>query len=72
MSRSVTVWDNAAPGSFFPSLESERIAQKVYRRRGHDKADASDCIERFCNPTHRLSTRAYRSPMDFERQVLLA
>ena len=41
MSRSGTVWDNAAMESFFSSLKTERIAGKLYRTRLEAKADAS-------------------------------
>ena len=72
MSRSGNVWDNAAMESFFSSLKTERIARKTYRTRNHAKADVFDYIERFYNPTRRHSTLGYLSPMDFERQALVA
>jgi putative transposase len=72
MSRSGNVWDNAAMGSFFSSLKTERIARKVYRTRNHAKAEVFDYIERFYNPTRRHSTLGYLSPMDFERRAAVA
>jgi putative transposase len=72
MSRSGNVWDNAAMESFFSSLKTERTARKTYRTRDQAKADVFDYIERFYNPRRRHSTLGYLSPMEFEKQVLLA
>ena len=72
MSRSGNVWDNAAMESFFSSLKTERIARKIYRTRNHARAEVFDYIERFYNPTRRHSTLGYLSPMDFERQTVVA
>ena len=72
MSRSGNVWDNAAMESFFSSLKTERIARKTYRTRNHAKAEVFDYIERFYNLTRRHSTLGYLSPMNFERQTVVA
>lgn len=72
MSRSGNVWDNAAMESFFSSLKTERIARKTYRTRDQARAEVFDYIERFYNPTRRHSTLGYLSPMDFERQAVVA
>ena len=72
MSRSGNVWDNAAMESFFSSLKTERVARKIYRTRNQAKAEVFDYIERFYNPTRRHSTLGYLSPMDFERQAVVA
>jgi putative transposase len=72
MSRSGNVWDNAAMKSFFSSMKIERTAHKTYRTRDQAKADVFDYIERFYNPRRRHSTIGYLSPMEFERQALLA
>lgn len=72
MSRSGNVWDNAAMESFFSSLKIERVARKVYRTRNHAKAEVFDYIERFYNSTRRHSTLGYLSPMDFEKQAVVA
>ena len=47
MSRSGSVWDNAAMESFFSSLKTERTARKTYRTRNEARADVFDYIERF-------------------------
>ena len=72
MSRSGNVWDNAAMESFFSSLKTERIERKLYPTRNQAKADVFDYIERFYNPKRRHSTLGYLSPVEFEKQVLLA
>jgi len=72
MSRAGNVWDNAAMESFFSSLKTERTARKTYRTRDQAKADVFDYIERFYNPRRRHSTIGYLSPMEFEKQMLLA
>ena len=72
MSRSGNAWDNAAMGSFFSSMKTERIGRKTYRTRNHAKVYVFDYIERFYNPTRRHSTLGYLSPMDFERQAHVA
>ena len=72
MSRSGNCWDNAAMESFFSTLKTERTARKTYRTRDQAKADVFDYIERFYNPKRRHSTLGYLSPMEFEKQMLLA
>jgi putative transposase len=72
MSRSGNVWDNAAMESFFSSLKTERIGEKVYRTRDAARSDVFDYIERFYNPLRRHSTIGYLSPVEFERKAGLA
>jgi putative transposase len=72
MSRSGNVWDNAAMESFFSSMKIERADRKNYRTRDQAKADVFDYIERFYNPRRRHSTIGYLSPVEFEKQALLA
>src|SRR5947209_7273614 len=40
---------DSAIGSFFSSLKTERISNKMYRTRNEAKADVFDYIERFYN-----------------------
>jgi putative transposase len=72
MSRSGNCWDNAAMESFFSTLKIERTARKTYRTRDQAKADVFDYIERFYNPRRRHSTLGYLSPVEFEKQMVLA
>ncbi len=72
MRRSGNVWDNAVMESFFSSLKTERVGQKIYRTRAQAKADMFDYIECFYNPNRRYSTLAYLSPIDFELEAGVA
>lgn len=85
MSRAGNVWDRAmvaplvretmarsAMESFFSSLNTERMARKVYRTRNEARADVFDYIERFYNPRRRHSKLGYLSPMEFEARAMLA
>ena len=58
--------------SFFSSLKTERIGNKLYRSRDQARADVFDYIERFYNTVRRHSTTGYLSPVEFERKVGLA
>ena len=51
---------------------NELAATAAYRTSDQAKADVFDYIERFYNPRRRHSTIGYLSPMEFERQALLA
>ncbi|MBG6147826.1 transposase InsO family protein [Labrenzia sp. EL_142] len=72
MSRSGNVWDNAAMGSFFSSLKTERVRKKVYRTRDQARLDLLDYIERFYNPKRRHSTLGYLSPIKYEENAMRA
>ena len=70
MSRSGNCWDNTAMESFFSSLKTERIRNKVYRTRDEAGSDVFDYIERFYNPRRRHSTLGYLSPVEYERRAM--
>ena len=71
MSRRGECWDNAAMGSFFSTLKTERCARTVHRTRAQARADVFDYIERFYNPFRKHSKVSYLSPVQFkERQRL--
>lgn len=72
MSRSGNVWDNAAMESFFFSLKTERVGNKVYRTRDQARLDLFDYIERFYNPKRRHSTLGYLSPIKYEENAMRA
>ena len=63
---------NAAMESFFSSLKTERIRNKVYRTRDKARSDVFDYIERFYNPRRRHSTLGYLSPIEYERRAMEA
>jgi putative transposase len=56
LSRSGNVWDNAAMGSFFSSLKTERTSRKAYQTSDAARADVFDYIERLYNVVRRHST----------------
>ena len=71
MSRSGNVWDNAAMGSFFSSLKTERTARKTYLTRDEAKADVFDYLNAIIrNAGTRRSD--YLNPVEFEMQAGLA
>lgn len=70
MSRKGDCWDNAAMESFFSSLKTERVSRKRYTTRDDARADVFDYIERFYNPRRRHSVLDYRSPVQFEAEMV--
>ena len=72
MSRSGNVWDDAAVESFFSSLKTERVRQKIYGTKKQTRADVFDYIERFYTPKRRHSTIGYLSPITFEERAMKA
>lgn len=70
MSKRGDCWDNAAMESFFSSLKTEKISNKVYRTRDEIRSDVFDYIERFYNPRRRHSTLGHVSPDQFEKARL--
>ena len=72
MSRRGDCWDNAAVESFFSTLKVERVYRRWYRTREEAKADLFQYIEGFYNPRRRHSTLGGLSPMQFEKQAVLA
>lgn len=72
MSRSGNVSDNAAMGSYFSSLKTERIGRKTYRTRNHPKANVFDYVEHFYHPTRWHWTLGCLSPLDLEKQAHVA
>ena len=72
MSRSGSVWDNAAMESFFSSLKTERIARKNYRTRNEAKADVFDYIRAVLQHDSTSFDDRIVSPVEFERKLGLA
>jgi putative transposase len=72
MSRRGDCWDNAAMESFFSTLKVERVYRRNYRSRDEAKADLFQYIESFYNPRRRHSTLGGLSPVEFEKQTVLA
>ena len=58
--------------SFFSTLKVERVYRRNYRSRDEAKADLFQYIESFYNPRRRHSTLGGLSPVEFEKQTVLA
>jgi len=66
--RSSKVWDNAAMESFFSSLQTERVARKIYRTRNQPRPRCSTTSS--ASAIRPAGTRpGYLSPIDFERRA---
>ena len=67
--RSLPSGHNAAMGSFWKTLKTERVyLQKIYETREIAKADIVAYIEMFYNPVRLHSSLGYRSPKQFEHE----
>jgi putative transposase len=72
MSRTGNCWDNAVVESFFSTLKTECIGEQVYASRVEAKTAIFDYIECFYNRRRRHSSLGYRSPAEYEREVMKA
>lgn len=70
MSRKGDCWDNAVVESFFGSLKTERIHQRVYRTREEARRDIFEYIEVFYNRIRLHSTLGYLAPAQFEAAAI--
>jgi len=70
MSRKGDCWDNAVVESFFGSLKTERIHQRLYRTREEARRDIFEYIEVFYNRVRLHSTLGYLSPAQFEAAAI--
>ena len=66
MSRKGDCWDNAVAESFFASLKTERIGDRVYPDEPSATRDVADYIDHFYNPQRLHSTLNYMSPVEYE------
>jgi len=71
MSRKGDCWDNAVVESFFHTIKTERIHGNLYRTRDEARNDVIDYIEMFYNSRRLHSFIGYKSPNDFEKEVIL-
>ena len=58
--------------SFFKTLKVERIDQMRYDTRAQARLDIVDWIEGFYNQRRLHSSIGYRTPAEFERQLMAA
>jgi transposase InsO family protein len=70
MSRKGNCYDNAPKESFFKSYKVEEVRRQKYD--SHEQATRAviDYIERFYNPIRLHSSLGFRTPIEFEQQLL--
>ena len=72
MSRVGNCWDNAVVESFFATLTKELLVDGVFETRAEGSRAVFEFIEIWYNRQRRHSTLGYRTPVEFEEQVLMA
>lgn len=72
MSRVGDCWDNAVVESFFATLTKELLVDGIFESRAHASRELFAFIEIWYNRRRRHSSLGYRSPVEFEEQVLKA
>jgi putative transposase len=72
MSRVGNCWDNAVVESFFATLSKELLVDGVFETRAQASGAVFEFIEIWYNRQRRHSTLGYRTPVEFEEQVLMA
>lgn len=68
MSRSGDCWDNAPAESFFGTLKTELIADRVYDSRQEAVQAIFEYIEVFYNRQRKHSSIGYMTPAQFDKQ----
>ena len=72
MSRVGNCWDNAVVESFFATLTKELLVDGGFETRAEASRAVFEFIEIWYNRQRRHSTLGYRTPVEFEEQVLMA
>jgi putative transposase len=72
MSRVGDCWDNAVVESFFATLTKELLGDRPFMTRAQASREIFEFIEVWYNRKRRHSTLGYRSPVDYETQLLRA
>jgi putative transposase len=72
MSRLGDCWDNAVVESFFATLTKELLSDQPFATRAKASTEIFEFIEVWYNRKRRHSTLGYRSPVDYETQLLRA
>ncbi len=70
MSRKGECWDNACAETFFKTLKTELIGQRIYRTREEAKASIFEYIEVFYNRVRLHSYLGYTTPAEYEQDSL--
>ena len=63
-------YDNAMAESFFATLECELLDRRSFRTQAEAKLAVFEYLEGFYNPRRRHSSLGYRSPVQFERELI--
>jgi transposase InsO family protein len=69
-SRKANCWDNACVESFFHTLKTEALYHEDFESRVEAEDFIFEWIESFYNRTRIHSTLNYKSPVDFEQEVV--
>ena len=72
MSRVGDCWDNAVVESFFATLTKELLIDGVFESRAHARRELFEFIEIWYNRQRRHSALGYRSPVQYEEELLKA
>jgi putative transposase len=72
MSRVGDCWDNAVVESFFSTLTKELLGDRPFTTRAKASSAIFEFIEAWYNRKRRHSSLGYRSPVDYETQLLRA
>ena len=67
MSRKGECWDNACAETFFKTLKTELIGQRIYRTRREAKAAIFEYIDVFYNRVRLHSYLGYATPAEYEK-----
>jgi len=70
MSRAGDCWDNAVVESFFATLTKELLADGLFDSRQRATRELFEFIEIWYNRQRRHSSLGYRSPMQYEAEIL--
>src|SRR5262249_21235501 len=62
--------DNAMAESFFATLECELLDRHSFHTQAEAKLAVFEYLEGFYNPRRRHSSLGYRSPVQFERELM--
>jgi transposase InsO family protein len=71
MSRKGNCWDNAVAESFFATLEKELIQRSDWQTRAEARRAVVPFIEIWYNRQRRHSSLGYRSPAEYEEELVL-
>ena len=71
MSRRGNCWDNAVVESFFATLKKELVYETDWVTRGEAQLALVEYIEEWYNPERKHTSLGFRSPIQYETEVLM-